>query len=152
MMHPDGAFVVADMIGRNGHMRWPETLAIVRHIWAQLPDRLKWDRGLNRLDRWYENWDCSVEGFEGVRAQDILPLLLARFQFEKFAATHGVADVFVERRFGQNIDVTDAADVTFLDQLCRLQQDLVRRGYIKPVQIVAVLRNRLRATHQCAMR
>ncbi len=85
---PEGAFVAVDMIGRNGHMRWPETLAIVRDIWTGLPDRLKWDRMFGRLDRWFENWDCSIEGFEGIRAQDILPLLLrGGFRFERFISS-----------------------------------------------------------------
>src|SRR5688500_964645 len=34
---------------------------------------------LKRHEELYENGDCNTEGFVGVRAQDILPLLLARF-------------------------------------------------------------------------
>ena len=52
-LDPEGAFITMDVIGRNGHMRWPETLAIVRQIWPQLPDRLKWDHMFGGLDRWY---------------------------------------------------------------------------------------------------
>src|SRR5262245_58737870 len=34
----EGVFVVSDVIGRNGHMRWPEALDVVHHIWKTLPD------------------------------------------------------------------------------------------------------------------
>ena len=89
-LHPEGAFVTMDLIGRNGHMRWPETLTVIRQIWQLLPDRLKWDHMFGRLDRWYENWDCSIEGFEGIRARDILSALIGgQFKFERFFATGG---------------------------------------------------------------
>jgi len=29
-------------------------------------------------------WDCSKQGFEGIRAQDILPLLVKKFSFRSF--------------------------------------------------------------------
>ena len=37
-LEPEGAFITMDLIGRNGHMRWPETLAIVRHIWDSVSE------------------------------------------------------------------------------------------------------------------
>lgn len=49
-LRPDGTFVTNDMIGRNGHMRWPEAEKIVQQIWAFLPDRLKFNRQINVLD------------------------------------------------------------------------------------------------------
>jgi len=139
---PEGALITMDLIGRNGHMRWPETLAVVRHIWSQLPDRLKWDHMFGRLDRWYENWDCSIEGFEGIRAQDILPLLIEfGFGFERFFATGGLADVFYDRRFGANFDLDNALDVQFLERVHWLEEDLLKRGNIKPVEMFAVMRS-----------
>jgi hypothetical protein len=141
-LEPEGAFITMDLIGRNGHMRWPETLAIVRHIWSQLPDRLKWDHMFGRLDRWYENWDCSIEGFEGIRAQDILPLLIEfGFGFERFFATGGLSDVFYDRRFGPNFDLDNVLDVQFLERVHRLEEDLLEQGKIKPVEMFAVIRS-----------
>jgi 2-polyprenyl-3-methyl-5-hydroxy-6-metoxy-1,4-benzoquinol methylase len=73
-LRPDGIFVTSDMIGRNGHMRWPEALEIVHEFWRQLPESYRYNRQLKRYEELYQNWDCSTEGFEGIRAQDILPL------------------------------------------------------------------------------
>jgi SAM-dependent methyltransferase len=70
-----GSFVISDMIGRNGHQRYPKALEIVHEYWHQLPVRQKYNHILRRTEDLYENWDCSNEGFEGIRAQDILPLL-----------------------------------------------------------------------------
>lgn len=77
-----GVSVTNDMIGRNGHMRWPEALEIVESIWRFMPDKYKHNRQLERFEKTFVNWDCSSEGFEGVRAQDILPLLNKTFGFE----------------------------------------------------------------------
>src|SRR5690606_7785864 len=33
----DGSFISSDMIGRNGHQRWPEARRIVDRFWSELP-------------------------------------------------------------------------------------------------------------------
>src|SRR5262245_40966171 len=35
-LHPDGYFFADDMIGRNGHQRWPEALKLVHELWREL--------------------------------------------------------------------------------------------------------------------
>ena len=111
VLHPEGYFVADDMIGRNGHMRWPEALAILEELWAELPDRYKYNHQLRRLEIEYENWDCSRQGGnEGIRSQDILPLLLKKFHFDLFVGFANVIDVFVDRNFGHNFDPNDAQD------------------------------------------
>jgi ubiquinone/menaquinone biosynthesis C-methylase UbiE len=80
----EGAFLVNDMIGRNGHLRWPEALEVVQAFWKELPHSKKYNHQLKRFEDVFINWDCSTEGFEGVRAQDILPELIKRFQFDCF--------------------------------------------------------------------
>src|SRR5579872_5422167 len=71
-LHPAGYFVATDMIGRNGHMRWPEALQEMRPFWHELPREYRWNHLMSRLEEEYINHDCSTHGFEGVRAQDIL--------------------------------------------------------------------------------
>ena len=70
---PKGQFIVSDIIGRNGHLRWPEALEIVQEFWQELPPAYRYNRMLRRHEESYINWDCSKEGFEGIRSQDILP-------------------------------------------------------------------------------
>jgi len=139
-MHREGAFVTFDMIGRNGHMRWPEVLHPLREIWRQLPSHLRFDRSRGSEDTWFTDWDCSIEGFEGVRAQDILPLLTSRFKFEKFLAWGGLTDVFVDRRFGFNFDPDNMEDRRFISSLQASEARLLEEGRIYPTQMVAVMR------------
>lgn len=139
---PEGRFVTSDMIGRNGHMRWPEALAIVHEYWRELPEKYRFHRQLRRHEELYENWDCSKEGFEGIRAQDILPLLNERFDFELFLPFGNVIDTFIDRGFGPNFDHEGEWDRAFVDKVHARDEAEIRAGTIKPTHIMAVMRKR----------
>jgi SAM-dependent methyltransferase len=138
---PKGRFLTGDIIGRNGHMRWPEALLLVRKIWEKLPRKYKFGHQLNRYDEYFENWDCSAEGFEGIRAQDILPLLVKNFSFEVFRCYGNIIDTFVNRNFGPNYDPANPSDAAFIDYLQDLDDTLISAGIIKPTNIIAVMTN-----------
>ncbi|MBI4474958.1 MAG: class I SAM-dependent methyltransferase [Acidobacteria bacterium] len=136
----DGYFFADDMIGRNGHQRWPEALSLVHKLWDELPGRYKYNHQLKRFEPKYENWDCSVEGFEGIRAQDILPLLIQYFHFEVFAAFGNVIDVFIDRGFGHNFDPDSEWDRAFIDRIQELDWKSIENANIKPTHMIAVMR------------
>ena len=134
-----GKFIVSDMIGRNGHRRWPEALALVEKFWRELPARYRYDRQLRRQDEVYPDFDCSLEGFEGIRSQDILPLALERFGFEFFYAFSNVTDPFVDRSYGPNFDAEGAWDRDFLDRVHACDEAEIRAGRISPTHMLAVM-------------
>lgn len=134
-----GYFMSDDMIGRNGHMRWPEALEFVQAFWKELPDKYKYNHRLKRFEEKYQNWDCSTEGFEGIRAQDVLPLLLKRFNFEFFFAFGNVVDIFVDRCFGPNFDPTEEHDRAFIDRVQALDMSEIENGRVKPTHMIAVM-------------
>jgi len=138
---PRGRFIISDMIGRNGHQLWPEALKIVHEFWRQLPPRYRYNRALNRYEKLYENWDCSRESFEGIRAQDILPLLLEYFHFELFVGCGNVIDPFVGRAFGHNFDPKEAWDREFIDRVHLRDEHEMVAGRIKPTHMFAVVGN-----------
>lgn len=137
-----GVFLTADMIGRNGHMRWPEALSMITALWDTLPDELKYNHHLGVTDHTFNNWDCCRDGgFEGVRAQDILPILVNRFHFEKFLAVGNLIDVFCDRLYGRNYDPDVPAHTQFIDSIELLNSLLLELGVIKPTMMLAVLSN-----------
>ena len=138
-LHPDGYFITHDMIGRNGHQRWPEALSEVHRFWQELPHAYRYNRQLNRHEELYENWDCSNEGFEGVRAQDILPLLIERFHFHLFIAFSNVIDVFIDRGFGHNFDGDGAWDRDFIDRVHAFDEQALQSGLLTPTHLTAVM-------------
>ena len=140
LLEDDGYFLTDDMIGRNGHMRWPEALEIVNELWNELPDRYKYNHQLKRLEKQFVNWDCSTEGFEGIRSQDILPLLIERFHFELFFGYGNLVDPFIDRSFGHNFDPNNPKDLEFIDRVHELDQRLIDEGRIKPTHMIAAMK------------
>ena len=138
-LRPEGFFLTHDMIGRNGHMRWPEALDVVNRLWRQVPESCKYNQLLKRHEPKYINFDCSKEGFEGIRAQDILPLLIERFGFELFVPFANVIDIFVDRCFGHNFDARQKWATDFIDQVQQLDQSMIEAGEIKPTHMYAAM-------------
>jgi SAM-dependent methyltransferase len=136
---PAGHFIIYDIIGRNGHMRWPEALAILERFWAQLPSAQRYNHLLGRREDRFVNWDCSSSGFEGVRAQDILPLLMDRFSFHMFLGFSNFIDPFVDRAFGHNFDPADPVDRAFIDKVEAEDELQIRSGNLKPTHMFAVV-------------
>lgn len=140
-LSPNGRFLTCDIIGRNGHMRWPEALILLRKIWARMPRKYKYNHQFNKFDDYFDNWDCSNEGFEGIRAEDILPLLVNTFSFECFFCFGNLTDPFLDRGFGPNYDPTKAPDTAFIDYLHETNEQLISEGILKPTSMVTVMRN-----------
>jgi SAM-dependent methyltransferase len=136
----NGVFITSDMIGRNGHMRWPEALEHVHYFWRELPETHRYNHQLKRYEELYENWDCSTEGFEGVRAQDVLALLVEDFHFEAFFAYANIIDPFIDRGFGHNFDVNKESDRSFIDRVHATDVAQMLAGKIKPTQMLAAMR------------
>lgn len=137
---PGASFVISDMIGRNGHMRWPEALDALQTFWRELPDAYRYNRALKRHEPEYINWDCSQEGFEGIRAQDIVPALLDRFAFETFIGFGNVVDVLVDRAFGHNFNAEGEWDREFIDRVHAFDEAGFAQGTLTPTHMLAVLR------------
>ena len=136
-IEPRGRFIVSDMIGRNGHMRWPEALQIVEPFWAELPPRYRYNRMTRATTEHFQNLDCSRAGFEGIRAQDILPLLVQRFGFTLFIPFGNVIDVFIDRAIGPNFDPEREWDRLFIDRVHAADIGAMRAGRIKPTHMLA---------------
>lgn len=138
-LHPNGFFLTSDMIGRNGHQRWPEALIHVQEFWQELPSQYRFNRLLKRHEPAYINHDCSTEGFEGVRSQDILPLLIKNFSFELFIPFANLVMVFIDRPFGHNFNIENDWDRDFIDRVHAKDEELILSGEIKPTQMLAAM-------------
>lgn len=127
-----GVFATCDMIGRNGHMRWPETKAVIDMFWPLLKPKQRYNVPLSRMEETYINHDCSTEGFEGIRAQDILPLMLERFHPLRFVGAGGFVDLMIDRGYGHGFDVNDPDDTRLITCMADLNEIMLDAGTVKP--------------------
>lgn len=138
-LHENANFVTSDIVGRNGHLRWPEARVIIEQLWSEIPDSYRFNHQLKRHESLFEDWDCSNEGFEGVRSQDILPLLLENFYFRFFYGFCNVISPFIDRGFGHNFDLKNDWDKSFIDRVHAIDEAGFLDGSLKPTQILAVM-------------
>lgn len=133
VLREGGIFATCDMIGRNGHMRWPETEKVVQAIWPLLTEKQRFHHQLLdlQLDQ-FRDHDSSKEGFEGIRAQDILYLILDRFHPYKFFAYGGFIEVLVDRGYGHGFDPDNEQHRNFIIAFAKINDMMLDSGMIKP--------------------
>lgn len=138
VLAPQGIFATSDMIGRNGHMRWPETEVMLQAIWPLLSEKQRFHHQLlqSQLDG-FRDFDCSHEGFEGIRAQDILYLILNKFHPYKFFGYGGFVEVLVDRGFGHGFNAEDEKHRAFITAFAKINDMMLDSGMIKPTIMTA---------------
>ncbi|WP_019813575.1 SAM-dependent methyltransferase [Saccharomonospora saliphila] len=141
-LRPDGTFVVHDMIGRNGHRRWPEAHEVIDRIWATLPPELRRNAITGEVDEHFADIDCAADGFEGIRSQDVLPVLLDYLHPSVFLAAGNVVDPFVDRVYGHNFDMSDEHHRALIDDIGALDDTLVDLGVVTPTRLTALFHPR----------
>ncbi len=139
---PTGRLLTSDIIGRNGHLLWPDVLEAVRGFWDELPERKHFDRYFGKVRKTYQPVDHSAYSNEGVRAQDIVQCLLEAFDFELFFTFGGCIMPFVERRIGFNFDPTDAGDRLFIDRVQAEDVAAMAGGKFPASNMIASLRHK----------
>ncbi|ODT79546.1 MAG: hypothetical protein ABS69_07150 [Nitrosomonadales bacterium SCN 54-20] len=75
-LNEDGEFwSIGEYVGRNGNRLWPDAREEANKIFHQLPKRYRLNRHTNLVDYEIPDNDYSVGCFEGVRSEDIEPVL-----------------------------------------------------------------------------
>ncbi len=139
---PDGRLVSSDIIGRNGHVPWPDALETITKFWAELPDRQHMDRYFGKVQRLYRPVDHSAYSNEGIRAQDVVRCLLDVFDFELFFTFGGCIMPFVERRIGFNFDPANTDDQLFIDRVQAVDAAALATGAYPASNMIARLRHK----------
>lgn len=137
ILKPDGLLLTRDMIGRNGHQAWPECRELLDRIWESMPQRYRYSHRTQRFLDSVPDQDFSQYSFEGIRAQDILPLMLERFSFARFYAFGGLTEKILSRALGPNFSVDNEDDLAFVNNLELLNDTAINGGIIKPTVMVA---------------
>jgi 2-polyprenyl-3-methyl-5-hydroxy-6-metoxy-1,4-benzoquinol methylase len=138
----DGFIMTRDMIGKNGHQAWPEAKGEIDKVWESMPSRYKTNNRNGNLYDAFPNDDFSKSGFEGIRSQDIMPLINERFGYSKYYAFGGIVERFINRGFGGNFSEENEEDTRFVELLQKTNDDLIDSGKITPTQICAYFTKR----------
>jgi CDP-glycerol glycerophosphotransferase (TagB/SpsB family)/SAM-dependent methyltransferase len=127
-------FLINDMIGRNGHVLWDGTKEVVDSIWNLIEPKYRINAYSKQVDDSVLNIDCSTEGFEGIRAEDILPLLISNFDFDIYIPFSSVISRFIDRAYGHNYDINTQKDVEIISAITDLDLELLANCELSATQ------------------
>ena len=114
----DGIFVTVDIPTRNGYKMWDNTYEVVKSIWRVLPPKYKITQSGffgSAFEEEFKNIDYSVNSFECINSEAILPALRKHLKEIHFVPSLSIARRFFDTKFGYNYDLTDAMDLSIFD-------------------------------------
>lgn len=113
----DGAgefWLIGEQVGRNGNRLWPEALREANSIFSRWPESKRINANTGQMDASVPDVDFSSACFEGIRSQDILPLLQRYF----IPVDVYVRNCFLWRLFdvayASNFDLFDNGDLSLI--------------------------------------
>lgn len=144
-LKPDGILVTVDVITKNGLMMWPETYEIIKRLWSIWPDKFKINHtyfGAPRFTIEYANNDYSQGSFEGIRCQDILPLIPEYFDPIIYVPCHSICRQFLDTQYGPNYDLTDSFDQSMVEFIWNIDCYYIQEHILPPGTMFAVMRKK----------
>lgn len=138
-LRSEGRLLTCDVVGRNGHLLWPDVERVVSAAWATLPLDRRFDRYFDAAQDRYQPVNHAAYSNEGIRAQDVVRCLLDQFDFETFLTYGGAIIPFVERRIGFNFDPALPADRAFIDGVAQADIEALAAGRYPAANMIAAL-------------
>jgi SAM-dependent methyltransferase len=138
-----GEFLVSgEWIGRRGLQMYPETERLAQSIFDKLPERLRLDAYTGEVDSVVPNIDHSVNSFEAIRSEEILPLLLDRLRPVEYVAYDGLVTPLLDFRYGPNYDMGDEEDRALAALITLMDVELIRSRVLKPTALTGIFNKR----------
>lgn len=136
---PGGEFVViGEWVGRNGLQLYPETERVAQKIFDTLPERLRLSSYTGRIDHVVPNEDHSVNSFEAVRSEDIMPLLLKSFTPREYVTFDAYISLLLDFRYGRNYNLDSPEDKEWVERIAAGDLDHIRAGTLKPTAMFGI--------------
>lgn len=125
----DGEFwSIGEAIGRNGNRLWSSDHAVANAFFHSLPSRLRRNRGSGEVDDDLPNVDYSGATFEGIRSQDIEPLLARMLDPVDVYRRNCFLWRLVDLAYADNYDLGDADDIGWLQRAVAAELAHFRQG------------------------
>jgi len=122
---------IGEYVGRNGTCLYDEAYDVANSFFSKLPEKYRVNRNfgsLMNIDTNLPNDHCALSTFEGIRSEDILPIL--RSEFEEVEAM--TFDCFLWRLFNlaylDNYDLEKPEDKALIDEAIDIEADYYKAG------------------------
>jgi len=132
----EGLFHLIEVVGKNRLLIWEENQAVVNKLLDICPAGLVADTRIHVTE--------EEEGMEGVRQEEILPLLKDYF-YPKYEHLHGafMRYVCLDERLGKALCPSRTEARKYLDFLIDCDESCVRRKLLRPLEVWGVYRPKM---------
>lgn len=110
-------WLIGEQVGRNGSRLHSDAMAVAGPLFAELPERLRWNRESQRIDDEFPNPDYSTSCFEGIRSADIPDAMSRWFLPVETDLRNCFLWRFVNLTYAANFDLARAEDVAHLKRI-----------------------------------
>jgi SAM-dependent methyltransferase len=131
-LNVDGILHIVEVIGKNRRLLWEENERFANLILDALP---------HKLTRGAKLTVSEGEGMEGIRQEDILPILRATFQ-PVYEYTHGAFMRYIctDENLGRYLHPEEMEAKRYLDLLIDIDRSTVRNLILRPLEIWGIYR------------
>ncbi len=119
---------IGEAIGRNGNRLWAADYDAANAFFRSLPDRLRHNRASGSVDADLPDADYSSGTFEGIRSEDIEPLLSRMLEPVELYRRNCFLWRVVNLAYADNYDMDDQGDRAFLQAAVRAELERFRAG------------------------
>ncbi|MDG6349103.1 class I SAM-dependent methyltransferase [Luteimonas sp. 8-5] len=130
---------IGEAIGRNGNRLWGSDLEAANASMRALPARLRRNRYSGKVDDTLPDVDYSIGTFEGIRSQDITPLLFGHLDPVHLFRRNCFLWRLVDQTYNSNYDMQAEEDIACLQALVRAELAHFEGGG-RPTELHAVFR------------
>lgn len=107
---------IGEAIGRNGNRLWSRDYEAANAFFRELPERLRRNRHTGQIDDAIPDIDYSSGTFEGIRSQDIEPLLSRYLEPVHVYRRNCFLWRIVDLAYADNYDMQDPSDIDWLQR------------------------------------
>lgn len=143
-LEPGGEFwSIGEAIGRNGNRLWEGDYQAANMFFRSLPERYRRNAGTGTCDVNLPDVDCSDASFEGIRSEEILPLLVTTFEPVQTCLYNCFLWRLTNQAYSANYDLARTEDVNLLKQAVRAELRHFEAGG-RPASLHGIFRKRPR--------
>jgi SAM-dependent methyltransferase len=131
---------IGEYVGRTGARLFDDSYAVADGLFARLPEPYRRNHllGKGAPDAHLRNFDCSLNTFEGIRSEDILPVLEARMEPRQVDRWSTIAWRVLGPAYVPNYDVEQIVDRALVELIAHRDVDALRSGELRPVGMKGV--------------
>lgn len=122
---------IGEFVGRNGTRLDEDAYQIANAFFKELPEKYRVNRNPGSeggIDSDLPNFDCSLVCFEGIRSEDILPVLDARMKRQVSVSSDCFLWRLVNLAYQDNYSLTNPEDIEIIDRAIELEVEHFKAG------------------------